>query len=179
MSRIGKKKVPLPEKVTVTYENETVFIKGPKGELSEKIHPLILPRIDKDGIQVEMAAESRKADALSGLTRSLINNMVKGVTEGFSRELEIIGVGYRAELAKKDLIFQLGYSHKITFPLPDGVSAELPKPTQIILKGIDKCLVGQTAAKIRALRKPEPYKGKGIKYVEEVIHRKVGKAGTK
>ena len=105
--------------------------------------------------------------------------MVKGVTEGYKRELEIVGVGYRAELSGDTLIFQLGYSHRINFPLPEGISAELPKPTQIILKGIDNSLLGQTAAKIRELRKPEPYKGKGIKYVEEKIRRKVGKAGAK
>jgi large subunit ribosomal protein L6 len=128
---------------------------------------------------VEKNTPQRKADALSGLTRTLIANMVRGVTEGYRRELEIVGVGYRAELSGNSLVFQLGYSHRITFPLPDGISAEVPKPTQIILKGIDKSLLGQTAAKIRALRRPEPYKGKGIRYVEETVRRKVGKAGAK
>jgi len=179
MSRIGKLKIPCPETVKVSQAGDRVVVKGPNGELSQKIHPFLSIQIDSDGVQVEKDPEKRKADALSGLTRTLIANMVKGVTEGYKRELEIVGVGYRAELSGDTLIFQLGYSHRINFPLPEGISAELPKPTQIVLKGIDKSLLGQTAAKIRALRKPEPYKGKGIKYVEEKIRRKVGKAGAK
>jgi large subunit ribosomal protein L6 len=179
MSRIGKLKIPCPETVTVSQVDDRVVVKGPNGELSEQIHPFLSVRIDPDGVQVEKDPEQRKADALSGLTRTLIANMVKGVTEGYRRELEIVGVGYRAELAGDGLVFQLGYSHRINFPLPKGVSAELPKPTQIVLTSIDKSLLGQTAAKIRALRQPEPYKGKGIKYVEEKIRRKVGKAGAK
>lgn len=179
MSRIGKKKIPCPETVSVSREGDRVVVKGPNGELSERIHPSLSIRIDPDGVQVEKAPEQRKADALSGLTRTLIANMVKGVTEGYRRELEIVGVGYRAELSGNSLVFQLGYSHRINFALPEGISAEVPKPTQIVLKGIDKCLLGRTAAKIRALRKPEPYKGKGLKYSGETIRRKVGKAGTK
>lgn len=179
MSRIGKLKIPCPEGVTVTQTDDRLRVKGPKGELSERIHPFLSIRLDPDGIQVEKKTQQRKADALSGLTRTLIANMVKGVTEGYQRNLEIVGVGYRAELSGDSLVFQLGYSHRITFPLPEGVSAELLKPTQIVLKGIDKNLLGQTAAKIRSLRKPEPYKGKGVKYAEEVIRRKVGKAGAK
>ena len=179
MSRIGKLKIPCPETVKVSQTDGRIVIKGPNGELSEKIHPFLSIQIDSDGVQVDKDPEQRKADALSGLTRTLIANMVKGVTEGYKRELEIVGVGYRAELSGDTLIFQLGYSHRINFPLPEGISAELPKPTQIVLKGIDNSLLGQTAAKIRALRKPEPYKGKGIKYVEEKIRRKVGKTGAK
>ncbi len=179
MSRIGKLKVPVQEDVTVSQKDAEVTIKGPRGTLSQQIHPFMSIRIDPDGIQVEKNVNHRKADALSGLTRSLIANMVKGVTEGYTRELEIVGVGYRAELEGNDIVFQLGYSHRINFSLPEGISAEIPKPTQVILKGIDKALIGQTAAKIRALRKPEPYKGKGIKYSDEVIRRKVGKAGIK
>ncbi len=179
MSRIGKLKVPLPEGVVATQKQATVSIKGPKGELLQEIHPLLKLNIDADGIQVEKNDNTRKADALSGMTRSLINNMVTGVSKGFSRELEIVGVGYRAEMSGKDLIFQLGYSHKITFPVPSGITAELPKPTQILLKGCDNFLLGQTAARIRDLRKPEPYKGKGIKYAGETIRRKVGKTGAK
>jgi large subunit ribosomal protein L6 len=179
MSRIGKRKIPCPKGVTVTQMEDRVTIKGPKGELSERIHPFLGIRVDTDGVQVEKKTPQRKTDALSGLTRTLIANMVRGVTEGYRRELEIVGVGYRAELGEKSLIFQLGYSHRITFPLPEGVTAELPKPTQVILKGIDKGLLGQTAARIRALRKPEPYKGKGVKYAQERIRRKVGKAGAK
>ena len=179
MSRIGKLIVPLPEGVSATQKEAMVSIKGPKGELSQQIHPLLDLSIGADGIKVEKKNNARKTDALSGMTRSLINNMVTGVSQGFSRELEIVGVGYRAELSGKDIIFQLGYSHKITFPLPEGITAELPKPTQIILKGCDNFLLGQTAARIRDLRKPEPYKGKGIKYAKETIRRKVGKAGAK
>lgn len=179
MSRIGKRKVPCPEGVTVTQTDGQLTVKGPKGELSGRIHPFLSIRIDRDGIQVEKNTPQRKADALSGMTRTLIANMVGGVTDGYRRELDIVGVGYRAELSGKSLVLQLGYSHRITFPLPEGISAELPKPTQIILKGIDKGLLGQTAARIRALRKPEPYKGKGIKYAEETIRRKVGKTGAK
>jgi large subunit ribosomal protein L6 len=179
MSRIGKKKVPLPGGVTVNQEDAVLQVKGPKGELSQTIHPLISLQIDSEGILLEKHSSSRKADALSGLTRSLIANMVKGVSDGFSRELEIVGVGYRVELSGNSLVFQLGYSHKINFPLPDGIKAEVPKPTQIILRGIDKSLLGLTAANIRNLRKPEPYKGKGIKYAGEHIRRKVGKSGVK
>ncbi|MEW6443687.1 MAG: 50S ribosomal protein L6 [bacterium] len=179
MSRIGKKKVPVPKGVSVTLEDAIVVVKGPKGQLSESIHPSLSLRVEPDGIQVEKKADHRKADALSGLTRSLVANMVKGVAEGFSRQLDIVGVGYRAEVTGGELVFQLGYSHRIPFPLPEGISAELPKPTQLILKGFDKALLGQTAARIRALRRPEPYKGKGIKYAEEKIRRKVGKAGAK
>ncbi len=179
MSRIGKLKIPYPDTVTVSQVEDRIVVKGPKGELSEPLHPFLSIRTDPDGIQVEKTSEQRKADALSGLTRTLIANMVKGVTEGYQRELEIVGVGYRAELSGDSLLFQLGYSHRINFPLPEGISAEVPKPTQIILKGINKALLGQTAAKIRALRRPEPYKGKGIKYAQESIRRKVGKAGAK
>lgn len=179
MSRIGKKKILLPNGVSVSVDGSTVVVKGPKGVLSGPVHPLLSLRVDPDGVQVVKNSDHRKADALSGLTRSLVANMVKGVTEGFTRQLEIVGVGYRAELSGKELIFQLGYSHRVPFRLPEGVTAEVPKPTQIVLKGIDRALLGQTAAKIRALRKPEPYKGKGIKYLEENIRRKVGKAGAK
>lgn len=179
MSRIGKRKIPYPDTVTVSRAGDRVVVKGPNGELSERIHPFLSVRIDPDGVQVEKDPEQRKADALSGLTRTLIANMVKGVTEGYRRELEIVGVGYRAELSGNALVFQLGYSHRINFPLPEGVTAEVPKPTQIVLKSIDKALLGETAAKVRALRSPEPYKGKGVKYVQETIRRKVGKAGAK
>jgi large subunit ribosomal protein L6 len=179
MSRIGKLKIPCPKGVTVTQAEDRVVVKGPNGELSQPLHPFLAIQVDEDGVQVKKRNPQRKTDALSGLTRSLIANMVKGVTDGYERQLEIVGVGYRAELSGDSLIFQLGYSHRINFPLPTGIKAELPKPTQIILKGANKSLLGQTAAKIRALRKPEPYKGKGIKYVEERIRRKVGKAGAK
>jgi len=179
MSRVGKKKIPLPKQVTVTVQDRRLHIQGPKGELFHEIPPCLGVRIEPDCLQVEKHQNNREADALHGLSRSLIANMIKGVSEGFVRELEIVGVGYRAELAGQNLLFQLGYSHRVTYPLPQGISAELPKPTQIILKGIDKFVLGQTAANIRELRKPEPYKGKGIRYLNEVVRRKVGKAGTK
>ncbi len=178
MSRIGKKKVPLPAGVTATQEGSSILVKGPKGQLTQEIHPLMSLEIDADGIQLVKVKDTRKADALSGLIRTLVANMVQGVSEGFSRELEIVGVGYRAELSGDSLLFQLGYSHRITFPLPEGITAEVPKPTQIILRGINKELLGLTAARIRELRKPEPYKGKGIKYANEYIRRKVGKSGA-
>ena len=179
MSRIGKKKVVLPPGVTVTQSDGRLNIKGPKGQLSHEVHPSLGLQVESGWLQVEILVNTRKADALLGLTRSLVANMVKGVTEGFTRELEIVGVGYRAELSGQNLSFQLGYSHRVNFPLPKGISAEIPKPTQIILKGIDRFLLGQTAANIRKLRKPEPYKGKGIRYAGETVRRKVGKAGTK
>ncbi len=179
MSRIGKKKVPLPGGVTMEQEGDLLWVRGLKGELSQKIHPLISLRIDSEGVELQKNNTSRKADAISGLTRTLVANMVTGVSQGFSRELEIVGVGYRAELSGTNLLLQLGYSHRITFPLPEGVTAEVPKPTQIILRAADKSLLGLTAANIRRLRQPEPYKGKGIKYAEEQIRRKVGKSGAK
>jgi len=179
MSRIGKKIVPLPQGVTVHQEDDVLRVKGPKGQLSQKIHPLIAVRAEPEGLRLEKKISTRKADALSGLTRSLVANMVTGVSEGFSREMEIVGVGYRAEMSGNNLVFQLGYSHRITFPLPEGITAEVPKPTQIVLRGIDKTLLGLTAANIRNLRRPEPYKGKGVKYAGEQIRRKVGKSGAK
>jgi len=179
MSRIGRRKLPIPQGVNVEVADSTVIVKGPKGALQRKIPDTLHIRIDSQGIWVERKAEDRRTRALHGLIRTLLGNMIVGVTQGYSRSLEIVGVGYRAELAGRELTFQLGYSHKIRFPLPGGIEADLPRPTLVVLRGLDKCLLGQTAAKIRSFREPEPYKGKGIRHVGERIQRKVGKAGAK
>ncbi len=179
MSRIGKKPIAIPEKTKVTYKDSVVTVQGKNGTLTQQIHPAVTLDIDSDTINVGHADSSRKTVALQGMTRSLLNNMVMGVTQGFERVLEINGIGYRAEMKGKSLIFNLGYSHPIDFPLPEGVSATVDKNNTIKLNGIDKQLVGQTAARIRQLRPPEPYKGKGVKYAEEHIQRKAGKTGTK
>lgn len=179
MSRVGKKPIPLPSGVTVDYKAPTLVVKGAKATLSREIHPMVVLDIDSSVITVKPKDESREARALWGLTRSLINNMVIGVSEGFTRVLEVIGVGYRAEAQGQILNLALGFSHPVNFPLPDGISASVDKQNRITLQGADKELLGLTAARIRALRKPEPYKGKGVKYAEETIQRKVGKAGSK
>ncbi|WP_428264617.1 50S ribosomal protein L6 [Haliangium sp.] len=175
MSRIGKQPVTLPKAVTVTVADEQVSAKGPKGQLSVPRHPMVEVE-HKDGALVFTPKnDTKQARAAHGLMRALCANMVHGISEGFQRDLEINGVGYRAEVKGNTVTFQLGYSHPIDFPLPEGVSAKLEKNV-LSLSGIDKAVLGQTAAKIRALRPPEPYKGKGIKYKEEIISRKVGKA---
>lgn len=179
MSRVGKKPIPVPDKTKVTINNGTVTVQGKNGTLTQEIHPVIDLKIEKDQVNVVMLKEDRESRALQGLTRSLVNNMVVGVSNGFERVLEINGIGYRAEAKGKAILFNLGYSHPIDFPLPDGISATVEKNTVIKISGIDKQLLGQTAARIRQLRAPEPYKGKGIKYAEEHIQRKAGKTGTK
>lgn len=179
MSRVGKKPIVIPEKTTITFKEGTVTVKGSKGTLSHSVHPDISLNIDKDHIDVAMKNEDRKTSALQGMTRSIVNNMVVGVSQGYERVLEINGIGYRAEAKGKTILFNLGYSHPIDFPLPDGVTATVEKNNIVKIAGIDKHLLGQTAAKIRQLRPPEPYKGKGIKYAEEYIQRKAGKTGTK
>ena len=179
MSRVGKKPISIPEKTKVTYKDRVVTVQGKNGTLTQEIHPAVDVKIENDVINVILNDESRKTVALQGMTRSLLNNMVTGVTTGFERVLEINGIGYRAELKGKSILFNLGYSHPIDFPLPEGVSAQVDKNNVVKINGIDKQLIGQTAAQIRALRPPEPYKGKGIKYAEEHIMRKAGKTGTK
>ncbi len=179
MSRVGKKPISIPAKTTISYANRRITVKGPKGELSRELHPAVDLAIGGNVIAVTMVEENRKNRALQGLTRSLIANMVTGVDKGFERILEINGIGYRAQLNGKNITLSLGYSHPIDFPLPNGVSAEVDKNNTIKLRGIDRELLGHTAASIRRLRPPEPYKGKGIKYAEEHIQRKAGKAGTK
>jgi large subunit ribosomal protein L6 len=178
MSRVGKKPVEIPEKVKVEYKNKVVTVKGDKGTLTSTINPSIDLDIKDKFIAVTMEKETRSNMALQGMTRSIIANMITGVTKGFERSLEINGIGYRAELKGNTIVFNLGYSHPINFELPKGISASVDKSI-VKISGIDNQLLGQTAATIRKLRPPEPYKGKGIKYLEERIRRKAGKTGTK
>jgi len=177
MSRIGRKILPLPKGVTLSQKPGLVSVKGPKGELSKAIPTGVSIKTEADKITVVRADDERQNRAKHGLMRAHLANMVKGVTDGWTRELEINGVGYRAEVAGDTMTMALGYSHPVVFKLPKGVAAKVDK-NNIILNSIDKDLLGATAAKIREIRPPEPYKGKGIKYVEEVIRRKVGKTGA-
>ena len=175
MSRIGRQPIPVPSGVTVSIEPERVTVNGPKGELFERIPRDILVEQDGDQIVVKRPTDRGEHRALHGLTRSLIANMVEGVTEGFEKRLEIQGVGYRAQLRGRDLELALGYSHPVSIKAPDGIEFEVPQPTRIIVKGASKQQVGEAAANIRKQRKPEPYKGKGIRYEGEYVARKVGK----
>jgi len=177
MSRIGRKPLVLPKGVTVTPKAGTVGVKGPKGELAKALPSGVSLKIEGSTLTVERADDSRENRSKHGLVRAHLANMVKGVTDGWVRELEINGVGYRAEVAGENVTMALGYSHPVVFKLPKGVAAKVDK-NRLILSGADRDLLGQTAAKFRELRPPEPYKGKGVKYVEEVIARKVGKAGA-
>jgi len=176
MSRIGKQPVPVPAGVEVTIDGQTVKVKGPKGELSQVFLKEVTIRQDGDFLLVERIDDSRDARARHGLSRTLLSNMVVGVSQGFSKKLEIIGVGYRAILKEDNLELQLGYSHPVIVKAPEGISFEVPTPTQILVHGIDKQKVGQVAADIRKWRKPEPYKGKGVRYEGEYVRRKLGKA---
>jgi large subunit ribosomal protein L6 len=175
MSRIGKKPVPLPKGVTVTVEGQTVKVKGPKGELRQTLVDHVEPKMGEHGVEVSPRDASKRARAAWGLSRTLVNNMVQGVSQGFTSQLEINGVGYRAAVQGKNLQLQLGYSHEVAFPIPAGIEIKCDKPTAITISGIDKQLVGHVAAVIREYRPPEPYKGKGVKYAEETIQRKEGK----
>ena len=177
MSRIGRKPLPLPKGVTVSATGGKMAVKGPKGELARPVPSGVTLKVDAGKVVVERADDSRENRAKHGLVRAHLANMVKGVTDGWTRELEINGVGYRAEVAGDSVTMALGYSHPVVFKLPKGVAAKVDK-NRIILSGSDRDVLGQTAAKVRELRPPEPYKGKGVKYVEEVIARKVGKAGA-
>lgn len=177
MSRIGKMPVAIPAGVKVSLDGNKMTVQGPKGSLSENLHERISIAVETDQILVNRSNDSKQDTALHGLTRALINNMVVGVTAGFQKNLEINGVGYRAEVSGKTLTLSLGYSHPVVYEMPDGITVEVEKQTKLTVKGIDKQLVGSAAAKIRSFRKPEPYKGKGIKYAEERIVRKAGKAG--
>jgi large subunit ribosomal protein L6 len=180
MSRIGKQPIPIPQGVKIQIEGLTVRAEGPKGKLSQPVPTGLTTRVADGTIVIERAGDDRRVRALHGLARALVANMVTGVKDGFERKLDIVGIGYRAQIQGKNIQLALGYSHPIIFPLPDGVTAEIDKQTAITLRGADKAVLGQTAAKLRALRKPDPYKGKGIKYANEVIRRKVGKkAGAK
>lgn len=180
MSRIGKLPIAIPEGVEVKIgaENE-VTVKGKNATLTRKLHKDMIIKNEGGQIIVERPSEEKMHKALHGLTRTLINNMVIGVTEGFTKELEINGVGYRAQMQGKTLVLSLGYSHPVEYTAVEGITIEVPAPNKIIVKGANKEVVGETAAKIREYRMPEPYKGKGIKYVDEVIRRKEGKAGAK
>jgi large subunit ribosomal protein L6 len=175
MSRIGRKPVPVPEAVTVEIAPGNIAVKGPKGELSQFYSPDMTVAQNEGAVTVERPTDRGEHRALHGLTRSLIANMVEGVTEGFEKRLEIQGVGYRAALKGKNLELALGYSHPVAIEAPEGIEFEVPQPTEIIVRGIDKQLVGQVAADIRKRRPPEPYKGKGIRYRGEQVLRKVGK----
>lgn len=179
MSRVGKKPIEIPKGVTVSHQGNTVSVKGPKGEIAKEIVGGVRLEAAGEQMLVQCAGEGRQDRAFQGLVRALVANMVEGVTKGFERVLEINGVGYRAEAKGSTLNLSLGYSHPIEYPLPQGITAEVEKQTKVTIRGIDKELVGATAAKIRSFRAPEPYKGKGVKYAEERILRKAGKAGKK
>ena len=180
MSRIGKSPISLPKGVTIEVSGSNVVkVKGPKGELFQAVDPDIAVKVDNGVITVERPTEQKRHKALHGTYRALINNMVKGVSDGYTAQLELVGVGYRAKLAGKNLEFTLGFSHPIVYPLPEGITAAVPETTQVILTGSDRQQVGQVAAQIRGLRPPEPYKGKGVLYKGEKIRRKAGKSGGK
>ncbi|MGV8082169.1 MAG: 50S ribosomal protein L6 [Coriobacteriia bacterium] len=176
MSRIGKQPIPVPSGVEINIEGSTVSVKGPKGSLSQTINELIKVEVEDGTIVVTRADESREARSLHGLTRTLLSNMVTGVSAGFAKNLEIVGVGYRAAMKGSNLEMQLGFSHPVLVVAEPGITFEVPAPTKITVRGIDKQRVGQVAADIRQWRKPEPYKGKGIRYEGETVRRKLGKA---
>jgi large subunit ribosomal protein L6 len=175
MSRIGNKPVQIPDGVTVSVGEGRVSVNGPKGELSQELNREMKVEVSGDTLTVERPTDRGEHRALHGLTRSLIANMVEGVTEGYSKKLEIQGVGYRARLSGKALDLNVGFSHPVSVPAPEGIEYEVPQPTEVIVRGIDKQLVGEMAARIRRVRPPEPYKGKGIRYEGEYVRRKVGK----
>ena len=179
MSRIGKLPISVPKGVTVAIVGQKVTVKGPKGELYRDVHVDISVKLDGDVLTVTRPSDETKHKSLHGLSRTLLANMVEGVTKGYVKQLEITGVGYKAELKPYGLLLSLGYSHTIEYKSPVGIKLTAPQPTSVIIEGPDKEKVGQVAAEIRLLRKPEPCKGKGIKYVGEVVRRKAGKAGAK
>jgi large subunit ribosomal protein L6 len=175
MSRIGNKAVAIPSGVTANVEGQTVKVKGPKGAVQLVLHDDVVVTMDKGSVKIEPRGETKRARSMWGTSRTLVSNLVSGVTKGFEERLEITGVGYRAALQGKQLNLQLGYSHDVNFPIPEGITIATPKPTEIVITGIDKQKVGQVAAEIRGFRPPEPYKGKGVKYAGEYIFRKEGK----
>jgi large subunit ribosomal protein L6 len=177
MSRIGKAPITVPGGVTVTIDGADILVKGPKGELSRTLPERVTVRQDGDVLVVERVDEERESRALHGLIRSLVQNMVTGVTEGFHKDLDIVDVGYRAAPKGSGLELSLGFSHPVVVDAPEGITFNVPQPTRVEVHGIDKQLVGQVAANIRAWRTPEPYKGKGVRYVDEHVRRKAGKAG--
>ena len=175
MSRIGRKPIPVPEGVTVDVGPGRVTVNGPKGELRQELGRGVAVELDDGTVTVSRATDRGEHRAMHGLTRSLIANMVQGVTDGFEKRLQIQGVGYRARLQGRSLDLSVGYSHTVSVNAPDGIDFEVPQPTEVVVRGIDKQLVGETAARIRRVRPPEPYKGKGIRYSDEHVRRKVGK----
>jgi large subunit ribosomal protein L6 len=179
MSRIGKAPIPIPEKVSVTLDGLAVTVKGPKGELSRTLPEGVVVRQEENTLLVDAASESRRSRERHGLCRTLVANMVEGVSRGFTRKLEIVGVGYRAQVQGRKLVVSAGYSHPVEMDPPEGVTFAVENNTQVLVSGADKELVGNEAAKVRAIRPPEPYKGKGIKYEGERILRKAGKTGKK
>jgi large subunit ribosomal protein L6 len=175
MSRIGKKPVAIPGGVTASVDGQMVAVKGPKGELKHVLVDDVIAKLDNGTIEVTPRDDTQRARAMWGMSRTLLANLVTGVTEGFTKKLEITGVGYRAAVQGANLQLQLGYSHDIAYPIPQGIQVVCPKPTEILITGIDKQKVGQVAAEIRRFRPPEPYKGKGVRYAGEFIFRKEGK----
>ncbi|HEV7462956.1 MAG TPA: 50S ribosomal protein L6 [Methyloceanibacter sp.] len=175
MSRIGKKPVAIPGGVTAAVNGQEVKVKGPKGELKHVLVDDIIAKLDKSEIEIAMREDTKRARAMWGMSRTLVANLIAGVTEGFTKKLDITGVGYRAAVQGSNLQLQLGYSHDISYPIPQGIQVVCPKPTEIVITGIDKQKVGQVAAEIRHYRPPEPYKGKGVRYAGEFILRKEGK----
>ena len=175
MSRIGKKSVPIPSGVTANIEGQTVKVKGPKGAMQVVLPEDVTVKMDNGTVRVDPRNDTKRARSMWGTSRTLVNNLVTGVTKGYEKKLEITGVAYRAALQGKNLQISLGYSHEVLYPVPEGITIAAPKPTEIVVTGIDKQKVGQVAAEIRAFRPPEPYKGKGVKYAGEYIFRKEGK----
>jgi large subunit ribosomal protein L6 len=175
MSRIGKRAVAIPTGVTASVEGQTVKVKGPKGALEVVLPNDVAVKMDKGGVKVDPRNETKRARSMWGTSRTLVANVVAGVTKGFEKKLEITGVGYRAAVQGKNLQLALGYSHDVVYPIPAGITVATPKPTEVVISGIDRQKVGQVAAEIRGFRKPEPYKGKGVKYAGEYIFRKEGK----
>lgn len=176
MSRIGKKPVNIPKEVKIEVKDGSIIVEGPKGKLNKPLSARISVEIKEGQLLVKRASDTKEDKSLHGLYRASISNMIKGVMEGYGKDLEIIGVGYKAQVQGKTLNMQLGFSHPVNFPIPEGIKIETPKPTQIAIRGIDKELVGEIAAEIRSIRPPEPYQGKGIRYLGEYIKKKVGKA---
>jgi large subunit ribosomal protein L6 len=179
MSRIGKKAVAVPTGVTATVDGQQVRMKGPKGELSFVLHEDVEAKLENGSISVDPRFETNRARAMWGMSRTMVANLAAGVTKGFEKKLEINGVGYRAAVQGRNLNLALGYSHDVVYPIPEGITVVTPKPTEIVVSGIDRQRVGQVAAEIREFRKPEPYKGKGVKYADEFIFRKAGKNKNK
>lgn len=175
MSRIGKKPVPVPSGVTATIDGQQVTAKGPKGELSVVLVEDVLAKMTDEGIEVKPRDESRRARAMWGMSRTLVSNILTGVSQGFTRNLEIVGVGFRAAVQGNKLMLNLGFSHDVAYPIPEGIRIECPRPTEIVISGKERQKVGQVAAEIRRFRPPEPYKGKGVRYAGEYVFRKEGK----